>query len=149
MEPIKAKQHNYGLDAYRCLAAFLVVLVHCTNVSVCPKNTWQEGTLWFLHLLSLCCVNCFGLLTGYLGGSLKHRFSSFLRLWLQVLFYLVILFVLTNSGMLGTEKMMKRKLFPVLGGEYWYFTAYTLVVALLPLLEKGIDALSKQEFKIV
>ena len=143
------EERKYGLDAFRCLAAFLVVLVHCTSpnnwASCIASNRYLEAYIWFLWLLSLCAVNCFGILTGYLGGGIKNHYKSFFKLYLQVFFYLIILFIASNYVLSGGKRMMLRKVFPILGDKYWYFTGYALVVVLKPLLECAIQILPRKE----
>ena len=137
-----------GLDALRNISMLMVVLLHVSGVggllAALPPGSLRWWTLWGLEALCSCAVNCYGLLSGYLGVGHKHPLSRLGSLWLQAAFYsavLTVLFGLLDPGSLRVRDMI-APLFPVLNGTYWYFSAYFALFLLMPFLDSALAALS-------
>ena len=88
------QQRQQGMDRLRILAAYFVVGIHL--FALLADFGGGAGVWLFMNLLIyalvFCAVNCFGLLSGYLGYREEKnslRLSSLLLLWLQFLFYRV------------------------------------------------------------
>lgn len=123
------------------------------------KSWWSNAkcehvvTKLFKCMLNECCrifsVNCYALISGYVGVQGRHRLSNLIMLWLQVVFYNVIFTVLSQLHHHGTigEKGILRALFPVSTRAYWYFTAYVGLFLLLPLINMAIRELKKEQLK--
>lgn len=129
---------NYGIDTLRLLAMLFVTCLHVLG---------QGGVLagaeilsvnyilaWLLETLSFCAVNCFGLISGYVGVKNKQKFSNLVILLLQVCFYTIlstfIYTVLSDKPVSGFDVI--KDMLPF--GKYWYFDAYAVVFLLMPIL---------------
>ena len=42
---------------------------------------------WLLEFMAYCAVNCYALISGYVGVKSKFRLSGILALWMQVMFF--------------------------------------------------------------
>ncbi len=88
-----------------------------------------------------CAVNCFAMVTGFLMVKQSFKISRFANLWLQVLFYQLLITVLFQ--IFSPDSVSKGIWFyaflPVASNNYWYFTAYAGLFFLIP----GINAMMK------
>ena len=145
-----SSSRNPGLDLVRNLAIFLVVLQHIAflgGLSNDGMGTAHKLQARFVEALSQCCVDLFGLLSGYVGvAALGWSWKKFGRLWLQV--WTTGLLVLGGcaavglacpsafSGHFPSSADWLTAACPLLRDEYWYFTGYLFVFLLAPLLNR-------------
>ena len=149
------KKRNYGVDAARILAIFLVVLQHVVFLGGLDNDggAFRRLAQRALEASSQCCVDLFGLITGYVCWRVtKWNWRRFAGLWLQV--WTTGLLVLGGTALLGrsvTSADWLRGCFPLCLDEYWYFTGYAVVFALMPLLNRlpGRTAVSAVLFLVV
>ena len=103
--------------------------------------------IWFVMLASFCGVNCFALISGYVGyheTEKPHKSSKFIDLWLQVVFYCVfsvIVFKTLKMPEIGVRDFVEA-LFPIAFDKYWYFSAYLGVFIFMPLINKCVREFS-------
>lgn len=152
-----ADSRNYGIDAIKITAMFMVVVLHILGKSGILYSTTpfsaQYEVAWALEIASYCAVNCFALATGYLLVNKKTNYSRIVMLWLQVVFYTVLLTVIVYAFLfdqIGVKQFIEgvvTALFPVSTKQYWYFTAYFCLYAFHPFLNRMIDSLSQKEMK--
>ena len=89
----------------------------------------------------------FNLNSGYIGyteGTPRLRIHSYLSLWLEVVFYSLLpyVFLMFLSPGAASWKDLLKAFFPITTDAYWYFTAYTGLFFLIPLLNAGIRGCS-------
>lgn len=140
----------HGLDVLRCLSMFYVVILHVLaqgkggSLDVSFLGASNYAPSWLLNFGALCAVNCFTLISGYVGINSTYRFSKFIALWFQVLFYTLTIAVLFQIFLPGSVNI-KTWLTAISGNQYWYFTAYAVLFCFIPYLNKGIQALSRNQ----
>ena len=144
-----------GLDVARCVAIFLVVLQHILflgGLSNEGAGACHKLQARFLEAASQCCVDIFGLLTGYLmagtkltfarlDDSARSRFGKFAPLWAQVFSTGLLVLggcwafaALSGRGVVPAGADWLRAAFPIWFDEYWYFTGYFFVFLLAPVV---------------
>lgn len=148
----KETKRNYGIDLLRVLSMLYVVIVHVVGYGgiLDGAREWsrQYQFGWAMYLWTICAVDIFGLISGYVGYTetpRPHHYENYLVMWLQVVVYGVAataVFGLIEPGLVTGQDML-RMLFPVKNGLYWYFTAYTGMFFLIPLLNAGIRSCSE------
>ena len=147
-----AHSRNHGIDLLRCLSMFFVVLLHVLkwgeggNLDNSFLGTPNYAVSWYLELSAYCAVNCFALITGYVGVNVPYRISRFINLWFQVFFYtagITFLFKWLVPGSVSFKGMIQA-FFPVLRLAYWYFTAYAVLFCFIPFLNPAIRSLSRE-----
>ncbi len=130
------KNRQAGMDRLRILSAWFVVCIHLfallgdlgssTGISLFVNA--------FVYALVFCAVNCFGLLSGWLGYREEGnslRLKSLILLWLQFVFYRV--FFLLLPSLLGIAEVSLADVFlPVTRRVNWYMTAYFEMMLLAP-----------------
>ena len=92
------KRRNYGIDLLRIVAMYMIVLYHCLLLGGVINKATQIGIgsinydiSWLLDTLCYCAVNCYALISGYVGVKSKFKLQNIIKLWFQVLFYSVVL----------------------------------------------------------
>ena len=75
------EQRNRGIDLLRMTAMWMVVILHILNkggvlAAAAPLSAGQ-GTARLLETAAYCAVNCFALITGYVGVNVPYRISRF------------------------------------------------------------------------
>lgn len=148
------KNRNYGVDLLRNLSMFMVVMLHVLGVGGLLAATIDSPIkyhlLKVLHISSMCAVNCYGLISGYIGYRSKFRVSSIITLWLQVFFYsfgIALIFLVAMPEAVAIKDVIKLSL-PVIFNRYWYFTSYFALFFTMPLLNAAIENIPKRTFEI-
>lgn len=151
----KQTTHLYGLDALRALAMVMIIITHIlgkggVKLAVEETGSVQASIAWILQGLVYCAVNCYGLISGYVGLYSSFRLSKVAYLWLQVFFYTVgmtLLFQLMGYPVSVVDWF--DAFFPIIRQEYWYMTGYFSLLCFMPFINKGLQALSEREIRYV
>ena len=144
-----AVSRNYGIDALRIVSMFMVVLLHILGHGGIIENSKQANhwVAWFLEIACFCAVNCYALISGYVGVFSKYKLSNFGYIWCQAAFYSVLItfgFLLFCPGSIGKADILSAFL-PVISNQYWYVTAYAVLFLFIPFLNAGIEKLSQKQ----
>ena len=148
LKEVKNKgDRNTGIDFLRIISTFSIILLHIMGHggirdSLSPGDV-NYYVIWFMMIASFCSVNCYALISGYVGYheiEKPHKSSRFVDLWLQVVFYcviMVIVFTALKKPDIGTKDFIEA-FFPIIFKRYWYFSAYLGVFIFMPLINKCI-----------
>ena len=159
-ERVKGQGRNHGVDALRVCSMLMVVVLHILNrggvISSVESLTdgglsWRYAAMWLFEAAAFCAVNCYGLISGYVGVRAKYRYANFIVLWLRVAFYSVgitFLFAVFMPGTVGKGQWVDAFL-PVIRADYWYFTAYAGLFLLMPVLNAGLSHLTKRQMSVL
>lgn len=143
---------NDGIDLLRIISMFMVVILHvllCSGRLTTRLLSARYEISWLVEISAFCAVNCFALISGYVGVKSRYRYSNLAILWLRVVFYSVIItviYVLFGQGT-GGKKEIFTSFFPLTEGIYWYFTAYAFLFLFLPIINKGLISVSDDQRK--
>lgn len=145
-------ERNYGIDALRIYAMFLIVVLHVLGPGGVLKtsNEWNYHIAWLMEVNACCAVNCYALISGYVGVKNKNsqnRICKYLSMWIQVFFYsfgITAVAFLFNHGSIGIRAFLES-LFPVATNQYWYFSCYTVLFFLMPWLNRFVQMIEKKE----
>lgn len=145
------RQRHYGIDLLRIVSMFMVLVLHILRqggiLDAVELGESNFTAAWFLETCAFCAVNCYALISGYVGIDAKYRYSSLALLWLQVVLYLLLgnlMFACFCPGSV-TIKTVIKSFFPFLRNHYWYFTAYCCLFLFIPLLNRAVHALSRKQ----
>lgn len=99
-------------------------------------------------------VNAYVLLSGYFLSTRQFSLRRLVCLLLQVLFYtitipglLAFLGVLSFSEILNPYRIW-NSLFPVQSGQYWFMSAYVVMVLFSPFMNAALDRMEKKQLEI-
>lgn len=134
------KNRNYGIDLLRMVSMMLVVVLHVEGHGGVLEAAQGHAAYWAYlpESFAYSAVNCYALISGYVGAEGRWRPANLIRLWMQVCFYSVgitALYGLMMPGTIGVTDLLHAAL-PVTFQyvDYWYFTAYFGLFFLIPLL---------------
>ena len=147
---MKEIKRNPGIDFLRLLAMYLVVVYHLLFHGGILDAGQNSGAAQLLRVLTLCAVDGFALISGYVGlREEKPRFpvNRMARLWLQILFYslLMLLAAACVYRPILSKSSLLRALLPVASDQYWYVTAYMPLCLMMPWLNALLYRLDRRE----
>lgn len=152
VKPLNSR--NYGIDLLRIISMLMIVTLHVLGQGGILKSTIPMSTnyevAWFLEMLCYGAVNCYGLISGYVGCNSKFKYSNIVYLWLQVAFYAV--FISGATALLkdyGVRQHFFDGFMPVWNDYYWYFTAYFCMFFFIPVLNKILNSLNDKQLKVL
>ncbi len=96
-----------------------------------------------------CCVDCYALISGYVGVGTKFRFSRLLALWLQTSFYclgITAIFGVFNLGTVEPSAIIGA-IFPILYKQYWYMSAYFGMFFFIPLMNFVVTRMPRPQLR--
>ena len=139
---MKNASRNLGIDILRIISMIGVVFLHVLGHGGILKLNHSPANfsmVWFFEILAFPAVNCFVLISGYVGykgDRVFQRIKNILSLLFTVLFYSIAitgLFALFGPDPIGKRELLKS-LMPTIMGRYWFFTAYFGLFLLSPIL---------------
>ena len=130
------KNRQAGMDRLRILSAWFVVCIHLFALLGDLSDSTGVSLLVnaFVYALVFCAVNCFGLLSGWLGYREEGnslRLKSLVLLWLQFVFYRVFFLLLPSLAGIA-EASLADVFLPITRRVNWYMTAYFEMMLLAP-----------------
>ncbi len=144
-------ERNYGIEVLRLITMLMIVLLHCLGHGGILEAAGANATATALMLLRAFCygaVNLYALITGYVYVQARHRWERLLELWLEVLFYSIVLSLgnFLISGAVGKKELVSAFL-PMTTKSYWYFSSYVCLFLLVTLLNKLILSIDKASYR--
>ncbi len=139
-----------GIELLRGILMLMIVLVHLTGNGVlksdAPIAFTEPNWLWANLIDAICypAVNTFVLISGYFG--IRLSLGRVLKLDIPVIIYSVSLFVLFGSFSIGG---LVSSFIPILSKEYWFLTAYFLLMLLSPFLNAFLDSRNQRQLKML
>ena len=142
------KNRQVGLDRLRILSAYFVVGIHLFAL-LGDLGGSRGASLFanaFVYALVFCAVNCFGLLSGWLGYREEKnslRLKSLFLLWLQFVFYRVFFLLLPALLHIAEPVSITDIFLPITKRVNWYMTAYFEMMLLAPAINLIVSRLSR------
>ncbi len=151
----KKEPRNLGIELFRIVSMLLIVCLHVLGRGgVYPHTVPQSANYyvaWYLETIAVCSVNCYALISGYANIKSGFKFRRILYLWLEVLFITVSTTAIFAAfgGVEITKDQWLTAFFPLINREYWYFNAYMILFFFIPVMNKGIAALTQKQHLII
>lgn len=146
-------KRNYGIDLLRLVLMLMVVVLHVLGhggiLSAVAPLSAKYNIAWLLESFAYCAVNCYALITGYVYIKGKYKFSSLIQICLQAVLYsvgIIMCIWILKPGSFSFKNLVNFA-FPASKRAYWYLSSYVGLFLLIPLLNAGINALSKAQAK--
>ena len=145
-------KRNYGIDLLRMTAMGFVAALHIIGIGgIITGSELLSGqflTAQLLRIALLCAVNCYALISGFVGWDRRPRLSGLAALWVKAVAYcLLITAWFSRSGQLD-QKTWLSALLPVTTTQYWYLTAYAGLFVLMPILNFVLQKMPKKELGV-
>ena len=147
-------KRNYSIDLLRIVSMFMIVVTHCvTHGGMILTAKGPASYLdWTLTMLGVCGLNCYGLISGYVGykeNDEPRPNAKFLSIWISTVFYGVLAVALL--GIFNILPFDWNNIFiavtPIAHCEYWYVTAYIVVFLLMPYMNILFQKLTKSQME--
>ena len=155
MDNLKPKERNNGIDLLRIISMFMVVILHVLGqggvIGKLIPFTINYSIVWILEIASYCAVNCYALISGYVGVHSKYKYTNFIMIWLRVIFYTIgitMVFGVFLPGKVGLSQIIGA-VFPVMTQQYWYVTAYFFLFIFMPYLNYIINNMDRKSLKML
>ena len=149
----RKKDRNSGIDLLRNLSMLMIASLHVLGqggvMAKYRSNLPTYYVCWLLETACLCAVNCFGMISGYVGIRSEFRIKKLIRLILTVEFYsLLLLCVLgfRHPEWLNRD-MLLSCILPLQWKSWWYYSAYAGLYLLTPFLNRAVKGMTKTECK--
>lgn len=141
-------------DFVRIVAMLMICILHIaylSGVRFLDYNTDYTARIISNAWMAICiiAVNLYALLSGYLCINRHWNIQRYIELWITVCFYTFILYI---PGIIREDTLPSiRSLFFInpFTSCYWYFSAYSGLFIAIPFLNKGLNSLSKRDYKIL
>jgi len=148
--------HNSGIDLLRIVSMYMIVILHVLGIGGILSNLGEPYTnqyrfAWLLEIGSYCAVNCYALISGYVGLHSRFRISRLVQLWIQMVFYTLIitaLFAIFQPGSITKEHWINAIL-PITHDQYWYLTAYFGMSLFVPMMNLALNTFSKKQLTMM
>lgn len=143
----------YGIDLLRIISMIFVVMLHVIGQggiwSANERLSVNYEVVRFLEICAYCAVDCYALISGYVGYEAKFKYRNIIYLCLQVYFYIIVITALFSafSPILVTMEDFKHAISPLRFDLYWYFTAYFGMFFFIPFMNSLIKGLEKSSVK--
>lgn len=145
-------KRNYGIDALRMAVMLFVAALHIIGIGGVITGaellSGQFLTAQFLRIAMLCAVDCYALISGYVGWSRKPKLSSAALLWVKAVVYCVVITAVFALFIDIDYKTALNAVLPVTTSQYWYLTAYVGLFVLMPLLNLAVQSMPKRELTL-
>ncbi len=147
-------ERNMGIDLLRIVSMFMIATMHVLGqgkvLETAQVFSPQYECAWLLEIAAFCGVNCFALISGFVGYGRKVHYKNLLCLYFEVIFYtllITVIFHITNLAQI-TWKDYLAALFPFATGTYWYFTVYFAMFFFTPFFGIVLEHLTEKQGKI-
>ena len=152
---LEIKNRNYGIDLLRIITMFMIVNLHILyHGGILSSEKLYFGStkfniVWIIEIVSYVAVNCYALISGFVGVNSKNKYSNIILLWLRVAFYSILIYLIAcKCGVVEYDyNTFITYCFPVLNTKYWYFTAYFCLFFFMPILNVGLQNLEYKQLR--
>ncbi len=159
MELKKHIERKSNIELLRILAFLMVIFIHVTPTGLTiPNGIISHSFSWYYTTImrGLCApaVALFIMISGYVCYINKEKYSikkNLKRIIIPLIFFIPLLFminVLVNGFSIETIKQFLNMSLTLNGSFHhlWYIVGYIFVIIIAPMLMRGIDTYSKNEF---
>lgn len=143
------QERNAGIDFLRIFSMYLVVVLHLLgHGGMLFEADWmseQSNAGWLLETVAYCAVNCFALISGYVGVTAGFKWSRLAKLYCNTAFYTIpfglLLFLIAPAGVQPLS--WTDAVFPITTCQYWYITAYAGMFLFIPFMNAAVEHTGK------
>ncbi len=147
-------ERNVGLDLLKIISMIMVVILHILGhgglLNSTEPLTLRNSIYWFIEILCYCAVDTYALISGYVNYDKKFKISHILNLWIRVLFYTILIFLVSllfNNNF--DYNTIHQSFFPLSNNTYWFFTCYIGMYIFSPFINKLVKSLSNKSLYII
>lgn len=141
------KKRIIGIDLCKITAMLMICILHYVGHGGILTNTdiVISETGFFAKSFAVTGVNLYMLASGYLLYNRDFKVRRIVQVWSETIFYSIIIGVaisIMTSNWLGG---WVKTLLPVIYIEYWYITAYIILLLFMPIINQLISTLTRKQ----
>ena len=142
-----------GPELLRIIAMLLIMFHHFALHGGIDYTTFSINNA-YLNIIEFggkIGVNIFVIITGYFSCTSKFSFKRIFKLLFAVEFYSLTLMIVSlfTGAQEFSVRLFVKGFFPLLFDGYWFVTIYIILYVLLPILNAGIDKISRTHLAFV
>ncbi len=135
---------NVMCDLIKIISMFFIVICHAISYSGAQLSIFGRIVIQ----TSIIADNLFILVTGYLSGG-KHESINAKKifiLWIKaiIISYTILALMIIFGYHISFGRNVIQSLLPILGGEYWFVTAYIYLCLLMPFIDAYLNSIDKK-----
>lgn len=105
---------------------------------------------WFLEIASFCTVDCYAIISGYVGYNRKTKYSNLVYIVLCAVFYLLVLTVIGYFTVGGGIESVKNSLMHIRFVDgWWYLKAYFAAFFIFPFVNLIVEKYDKKKLCMI
>lgn len=147
------KERNSNFELLRIIAMFMIIIHHLAYHSQFnfqyDELTFNRLWIQFIQIGGEVGVNVFVLITGYFMLNHNFKIEKVLKLWFEILFYSIVIYVL--MCLIGKETFtivgLVSSFMPISREKWWFASAYIILYILSPYINVLIKNMSKKVYK--
>lgn len=147
----KSSGRNSNIELLRIIGMLLIVMSHYAHgfegVNVPGFNKYFEKVFTSFGQVG---VGIFLIIAAFFMVDSQVNMKKFLRLYLDVQFYSIVIFMLFlifKSEYALHPRMILKSFLPILYVNYWYFTSYVIIMLLSPFFNMLIKEMNQHQYK--
>lgn len=142
-------ERQSNLELLRIIAMIMVITVHYVghgrvldNVEVFSLNFYVSNLMQAFTTFS---VPIYVMISAYFMCEKEFKLKRVFKIWLQVFFYSISIYLLTLVLGLNEFSMLQfiKNILPIICNQYSFVTAYIMLLILSPFLNKVIEVFDK------
>lgn len=148
------KPRFLSIELLRIIAMFMIVMHHSVYHGLFDGNhhltSLQSIVAGWLGMFGKVGVDIFIIISGYfLITTTKNRFERLKITYREIWIYSILFFLLNLIFHIKktTLKLTLQAVMPIIFGEYWFMTAYVILILLIPFINQLIQHLDKQKYQ--
>lgn len=148
-------EKNMGIELLRIVSMFSIMVLHVLGQGGVLEKlrplSFRYELAWFTEIFFYFGVTVYALISGYVGVERRFHISNIVYVWLQVLFYTILItgiFVFVMPGSVGQREVLGM-VFPIMTEQYWYYSAYVGVFFFIPMLNHAVITIYKRYLTIM
>ncbi len=146
MEKVKRETN---IEILRVIAMLMVVGIHCIgNTAILERNMLtpiNDFLCRYFKLLINVANGTFIIITGYYCINKGFKLKRICNLWGRTIFYSLIIFAIVSIFGVGVDTL--SSILPILGGKYWFITAYIVLCFIYPFYNILLNNLDRKKWK--
>lgn len=140
------KTRNSSIELLRIICICGIIFMHTIAYGGNELAEYNRYLLIFVNCFTNLGVTCFMLISGYFG--VRFQLEKLIKLDLMIIFYSLIHIAIRLLLGVPTGKMdVLCAIFPILSNQYWYMTAYFIIVILSKYINQIPEKLSMAAFR--
>jgi len=164
----KIKKRDSGIEVLRIMAIMMVIAIHAFNNGNYFEEAVNVGGFvkqvsTGIRIFLRPAVNIFVIITGYfmvkMKFDIKKAYKRVLRIYLIILFYSIVLYLLTFllgpkyytiDGVKDSELIMVLKMIMPVTAQSWYFLSHYIMLCLLaPFVNIILQNIKKEDYHVL